>query len=167
MPSGRVMKNALRGFLGTYSSRYSDYQGYWVFGQIRPHLEGLQIDLLSDSSNAPFAAVRFAQRLARSRFREQLVKSRLPIGRVTSASLRVHAFGAGAFEWRGDHSREGGDYRFDAAAQLDNGRIYEASQQVFVALHDPAVERRRRPDDWGRLASEDSLPGSVGLAVVV
>jgi hypothetical protein len=161
------MTNVLRAFLGTYSSRHSDYHGYWVFGQIRPQLEGLQIDLLSDVDDASLAAVRFAQRLARRRFREQLDKAKLPVGRIISARLRVQAFGAGAFEWRGDFSREGGDYRFDAVAQMHSGRIYEASQQVFVALHDPAVERRRNPDDRGRLASEDSSISPVRLAVVV
>ena len=32
MPTRRVIKSVLHNFLGTYTSRYSDYNGYWLFG---------------------------------------------------------------------------------------------------------------------------------------
>lgn len=44
------MKSVLRGFLGTYTSRYSDYRGYWVHGQLPPDLLECTIDLLGSAS---------------------------------------------------------------------------------------------------------------------
>ena len=34
IPARRHLKSVLAGFLGTYTSRYSDFQGYWLFGFI-------------------------------------------------------------------------------------------------------------------------------------
>jgi hypothetical protein len=48
----------------------------------------------------------------------------------------VRSFGASAFEWCGDYSREGVDYEFAATAQMDDGRTYRDKEQVFVAAHD-------------------------------
>ena len=34
MPRRRTIKGVLDNFLGTYTSRYSDYDGYWLFGMV-------------------------------------------------------------------------------------------------------------------------------------
>jgi hypothetical protein len=50
----------LRNLLGTLTSRYSDFDGYWVLGMIVADLSAPTVDLLSDSNDgadsAPMAA---------------------------------------------------------------------------------------------------------------
>jgi hypothetical protein len=41
------MKSVLAGFLGTYTSRYSDLRGYWLHGQVPFHNVDLDVDLLA------------------------------------------------------------------------------------------------------------------------
>jgi hypothetical protein len=47
MATRRVIKSVLRNFLGTYTSRYSEIRGYWLFGFLVPDLGELHFDLLS------------------------------------------------------------------------------------------------------------------------
>jgi len=55
MPSRKLLISVLRGFLGTYVSRYSDLDGYLVFGLAAGALDGLEVDLTTD---VPLAASR-------------------------------------------------------------------------------------------------------------
>jgi hypothetical protein len=45
MASLRAIKCALHNFLGTYSSRYSEYSGYWLFGFLVNDLTRIDFDL--------------------------------------------------------------------------------------------------------------------------
>ncbi len=47
MACRNAIRGALNGFLGTYTSRYSDFGGYWLFGLVANELRQLQIDLLA------------------------------------------------------------------------------------------------------------------------
>ena len=53
MASRRVIKGVLGNFLGTYVSRYSDYDGYWLFGFLVGDLGELRINLLGQSVSDP------------------------------------------------------------------------------------------------------------------
>jgi hypothetical protein len=64
MPTRRVIKSVLDGFLGTYVSRYSDFGGYWLLGQVLDDLDGLEIDLLASVASDARDARSFAVRLA-------------------------------------------------------------------------------------------------------
>jgi hypothetical protein len=48
MKPRRIIKGVLHNFLGTYTSRYSDYDGYWLFGMLVRDVEELSIDLLPE-----------------------------------------------------------------------------------------------------------------------
>ena len=52
MTTRKAMKGVLDGFLGTYMSRYSHYEGYWLFGFLICDLPCLRVDLLSDGARA-------------------------------------------------------------------------------------------------------------------
>ena len=79
MATRRAFKGVLRNFLATYTSRYSDYDGYWVFGLIEGHLDGLQIDLRgSTEALQGMPQLSEAVRIARQKFAEQLGKQRFP-----------------------------------------------------------------------------------------
>jgi hypothetical protein len=71
IPRRRNLKGVLAGFLGTYTSRYSDYQGFWLFGFIVGLPNPLEIDLLGVQENA-LSPEDMAGDLARVKFREQL-----------------------------------------------------------------------------------------------
>jgi len=133
----------LRGFLGTYVSRYSDWDGFWLFGFLVSELRVMEIDLLGAGgdvapADTPEAA---ARALATSKFRDQLAKVGLPAGRVEAASLTLERL-APATGLADGVARAGFQLRFRAATTTDTGRVFEAEQIVFVAPHDPRVERR-------------------------
>ena len=50
MASRSVIKSVLWNFLGTYMSRYSDYDGYWLFGFLIEDMGELEINILGQSS---------------------------------------------------------------------------------------------------------------------
>jgi hypothetical protein len=142
------MKSVLEGFLGTYTSRYSDLCGYWLHGQLPFDTIQLGVDLMATPPNedTPEAA---ARRIAVRRFQEQLAKSGLDVAVVRSAELRTHMETEMVEGWQGDHRSGGHMVEFVVTAVMDNGRRYERKRKVFVAPHDPIKERRRSPGDWG------------------
>jgi hypothetical protein len=142
------MKSVLNGFLGTYTSRYSDLRGYWLHGQLPFDTPEYHFDLLATplDSEAPVAV---AQRLAILRFWEQLSKSGLDAAHVVCAKLNVLMKSEIVNGWQGDYRSDGHIVEFVATALMDNGRSFERKRAVFIAPHDPQKERRRLPDDWG------------------
>ena len=142
MPTRRVIQGVLQNFLGTFTSRYSDHGGYWLFGLLADELAGLRIDLLSAS--IPAAASEplvVATNLARVKFREQMQKVELPLAAVREACLSATR---SALPVRGTEQRhrEGYDFAFVAAAISDRGVSFEARTTVFVAPHSSALELR-------------------------
>jgi hypothetical protein len=148
MPSRHVMKSVLSGFLGTYTSRYSDYQGYWLLGLAESDLPKLSIDLLSEAtSKGDKSTVLWLLRsLAVRRFGEQFAKAGFVLEAIREARLSVRVSHQVAKGWQGDSISDGHQYEFTVRAVMDNGRVFEATREVFVAPHDPAKERRRNPD---------------------
>ena len=49
----RRIKGALASFLNTYISRYTDLNGYWLFGQLLVEVFETDLTILSDSSQLP------------------------------------------------------------------------------------------------------------------
>jgi len=93
---GRV-RALLKNFLGTYTSRYSDFQGYWLFGFLVADLAELRIDLLAAPTPATEGPLSAAGRLAVEKFQDQMRKLRaapsglrgswLTLRRSTSAAM--------------------------------------------------------------------------------
>jgi len=140
------MKSILEGFLGSFTSRYSDIDGYWLHGLIGYGSVNLDIDLMvrpPDERTTEAAA----QRLAVGRFNEQLAKVGLDASRVAEARLTARARAEIVQGWHGHERGEGRIVEFVATAVMDNGHRYERTRTVFVAPHDPKIESRRRPVD--------------------
>ena len=148
MTTRKVMKSVLNNFLGTYTSRYSDYRGYWLFGQIPADHWEWTLDLLGPIPNGD-APADAARRLAIRRFAEQVSKSRLTLEAAREATLKVDRSPAVVEGQQGDYTAEGHMVRFFARAVMDDGRIYDNEHTVFIAPHDPAKERRRNEVAWG------------------
>ena len=141
MTSHRALGSVLHNFLETYSSRYSEYEGYWVFGLLVQVLREETIDLLATAA-VEATPTNFAVRLAASRFRDQVQKAGLDLARVPEARLLITRSPTARGGQVNGHARAGYEVKFVAMARSDRGRTFEREKSVFVAPHDPAVERR-------------------------
>jgi hypothetical protein len=143
MTRRRAIKAVLHNFLGTYTSRYSDYEGYWLFGMLVADLGEVQIDLLRPGGDVGLAApVAAAVQLATQRFREQMAKAGIPVSRASEARLNITRLPdprSGAVNGR---ICVGHDVRFLVQVVSDHGKTYESETCVFVAPHDSRVEQR-------------------------
>jgi hypothetical protein len=139
--SSRV-KNALAGFLGTYSSRNTDYKGYWLFGFIVDRLSELHIDPLMQRRSLASTALDAAGDLARAKFLDQLLKNGITVDRVRQAALIVRRLPGKVERSIDDQVRAGVMVSFHIEAVMQDDRSYEKSCVVFVASHDAEVERR-------------------------
>src|SRR5262249_55253236 len=74
-------RKAIRGVLGTspgtYTSRYSDSDGYWLFGFLVADLGELRIDLLAPPASDSEGPLGVAVRSAAAKFADQMQKAGL------------------------------------------------------------------------------------------
>ncbi len=152
------MRSVLWNFLGTFTSRYSDFQGYWLFGFLIEDLVELRIDLLAPAVAEPHLPSDVAIHTAVEKFEDQLRKARLDKRRIREAWLTIRKLPERLEGTIGSCGRAGHKVAFLATAVMDNGSKYEREQFVLVAPHDPSREsRNKRADD--RPASHRSAGG--------
>src|SRR5688572_4808609 len=119
MARRNMVLGALRNFLGTFTSRNSDADGYWIFGQVVGKAESLEIDLLqpakarsakAEGSQPTVVArlltalriVRPTSRTAQSQleelatrlFSEQIARAGAQLNTIQSAVLQVSRLGS-------------------------------------------------------------------------
>lgn len=129
-----VTRGAIGGFLGTFTSRYSDHGGYWLMGFLAADFQPRSIDLCVAGAGASGVTASMARR----RFREQVDKSPLDWARIQAATLLIED-GGPAQRWR----RAGMILVFRVRVVLVDGRTCVGVARVFAAPHDPRLERRR------------------------
>jgi len=139
--STRILNGILDNFLGTYTSRYSDYEGYWLFGVLVGDLGKLEIDLIFSGPTGTGPKI-VARQVAAIKFREQVEKASFPISRVREAWLDIEKLPESKEGFAGDYRRLGHDLRFSARVKLASGKEYKRGKVVFVAPHDSEFERR-------------------------
>jgi hypothetical protein len=141
MSSRKAITSVLHNFLGTFSSRYSDYQGYWLFGFIVSDLERAEVDLMSntDLANSPWE---FARRHAQTMFMDQVAKARLDSTWIREANLQMTKSPESCQTPVNGYMCAGNKINLVARAVLDNAREYRHCIAICVAPHDPSVERR-------------------------
>jgi hypothetical protein len=154
MPTRRVIHSVLHNFLGTYTSRYSDYDGYWLFGFLVEALDCIEFDLLAADSVVSAPIVDFARQLAIGRFADQLRKSRIEPSRIREATLAIKRLPKTIVAPVNGRPSNGHGVRFEVAAITDTGQRFEAARTVFVAPHNPQRESRSVRWSEGR-----ALPG--------
>jgi hypothetical protein len=143
MTRRRSLQGALRNFLGTLTSRYSDFDGYWILGLIVEDLREVTIDLLADSNaDAHPTPMSAFIRLARDRFRDQMVKQRVPASFVRSALLEITKPATPTEGYVNGHVAAGHDISFSARVESDLRTLYTNTTSVFVAPHDADLETR-------------------------
>lgn len=143
MASHQSIKSVLHNFLGTYTSRYSDYDGYWLFGVIIHNLGKLQIDLLNPSANLnEFPSIEFAIQLATQKFQEQMSKAGFTFLIVQEAKLFVTKLPESVTGLANGFACAGNNVQFLIQIVSKQGTTYESEITVFVAPHDPSIEER-------------------------
>ncbi len=140
MPSTRVLRGIVSNALESYLSRYSSYQGYWLFGFLIETLDEVEFDLLAPQgpSGTPLEA---AQARAVRVFREQLAKSGLAPSLVENARLGLRR-GRVANVDTESFSAWGWELQAHLVAQSSRGHAFQARRAIRVAAHNPCVERR-------------------------
>jgi hypothetical protein len=139
----RSIKSMLHNFLGTYTSRNSDYDGYWIFGFLVRDLTQLTIDLChSDISASKRKATNEAVRLAVANFKDQRQKARLNISWIQSAHLTITRSSIRRPGRVNSQRSFGYTLSFLVQARSDFARAYTCEKSLFVAPHDPALELR-------------------------
>jgi hypothetical protein len=141
MATRRIIKSVLHNFLGTLSSRYSDWHGYWLFGFVVNDLERLDHDLLipvaGSPDETPLAHIRS---LATIKFLEQLSKARLDPIHIREATLILERLPERVEvqynPYTDPYTTSGYRVRFMVSAITDLGKVYECEQIVAVAPHD-------------------------------
>ena len=123
MSHRRKMTSVLHNFLSTYTSRYSDYNGYWLFGMIIQHLNALDVDLLNSGDTGMVGTpLTFAIWLASERFADQLHKADISVSCLREARLRIVKSPDVIPGRVNGHLCAGYDVRFLARAVTDLGK---------------------------------------------
>ena len=146
------MSAVLKNFLGTYTSRYSDFEGYWLFGFLVASLDELRINLLDPPASPSEPAFGVAMRLAVEKFQDQVRKASLARHRVQSAWLTLRRSPGTVRGTVNSHAGLGYRVEFIAEAVTDDGRRHEQACVLFVAPHNPAAEFRSAGRLTGRLS---------------
>jgi hypothetical protein len=140
----RNLNGALHNFLATFTSRYSDYDGYWLFGFLLDDTDELKIDLLNSGSELPASSpLQFAANIARHRFREQLAKAGLNMSCAREAYVTITKLPETRRGLVNGHASNGHEVRCIATVITDLGKTYQGRMNIFVAPHNPEVEQRR------------------------
>ena len=142
MATRRVIKSVLGNFLGTYTSRYSDFGGYWLFGFLVADLTELQINLLGQEVSEPASPRGVAISSAIAKFEEQREKSHLARSHIHEAWLTIQRLPGTDFGWHNKLWAAGFKVCFSASARTDDGKRYDRNCTVFVTSHDPLVEHK-------------------------
>jgi len=132
----------LGNFLGTYTSRYSDYRGYWLFGFLVADLDELRIDLLASPAAEADSPLGVAVRSAAAKFANQVQKAGLVRPQIRDAWLTIRKLAGPATGSVNGVPCAGHNVSFSAGAVMDGGRRYEREQVLFVAPHNAEVELR-------------------------
>jgi len=143
MARRRNIKGVLHNFLGTYTSRYSDFDGYWLFGFLVEVIRELRIDLIEVraecNETTPIAT---AERLGVTKFSEQMEKAGLPTSCIREAHLKITKSPELIDGFVNGWLSSGYQVKFVVEAVTDLGKTYESTMSLFVAPHNPKVERR-------------------------
>jgi len=141
----RLMKSVPHNILGTFCSRYSDIDGYWMFSFLIPQLEfsginSLTIDLIGDCYAESTAILQSVHRRSVSVFRDQLSKAGLSLASIRSATLNISWPMKDSDGQVNLHRCKGRAVLFRVCIMTSQGRMCDAEKRMFVAPHNPQVE---------------------------
>jgi hypothetical protein len=133
MATRRIIKGVLGNFLGTYVSRYSDYDGYLLFGFLVGDFAELRINLLGQSVADPDSPLGVAVLTAVAKFEDQRAKAHLASSRIREVSLTIRQLPGTVLGTTDGCSCEGFKISFLAEATMDDGKLYKRERVEFIA----------------------------------
>ena len=134
-----AVQGVLHGFLGTYASRYSDYDGYYLFGFLAQTCDPQVFNLLQSPLGVASTPAQAAAELAQGKFKEQLEKAGLATNMVREATLQLRWSDEGTYASVNGRSFPAKTLSLSVVVTMDNGRRFVAEQSGAVMPHDPAV----------------------------
>jgi hypothetical protein len=140
MPRRRALPACLHNFLGAYTSRYSEFDGYWLFGFVVDKFDLLEFDLLAQVRPAGSAEMIAAFDLARKSFHQQLDRARFDPSIVRQAKLTITRSLASVEQCVNGSLRAGRHLKFEIQVVRDDGKSHSRATKVFVAPHNPTLE---------------------------
>lgn len=154
----------LDGFLGAYLSRYNDFEGYWIFGQLANTCDPqLTISLTAQerdsfptvTESALHCRLRFC---AKELFCEQLGKHGIPTSWIGEASLNLRRGTESQPIAVNQVNKAAQEWSFSACARTDLGKLFVRERKLLIAPHDPSVEIRsaRSTTDFARRRNPDA-----------
>ncbi len=139
----RRIPAVLHNFLETFTSRNSDYRGYWLFGFLVNDMLPVTIDLLHEEQrNSKSGPLSVASREAVRKFREQIEKADMPLGLITSAAVTITKSSPPKSGKVNNYIVTGYYISVAVIVTSDLATTYRSQKLVFVAPHDPDVEFR-------------------------
>ena len=142
MATRNALSGVLTNFLGAYVSRYSEYNGYWMFGSLVPDFTMLSIDLLGNVTDEAITPISVARNRAVARFNDQLIKAGLSPADVSAASLAIHRSLEPVTGKVNGYCCIGYQVIFAAEGTMASGKQYQSCRLAFIAPHNPHYERQ-------------------------
>jgi len=133
------LQAAIDHFLDRYVSRFSEFNGYWLFGFLVRDNLNLEIDLLDEGNTGGRSPAGVARSIAVHEF-QQLI-ARTPPHHVSQARLTIKTSDQSVEQLAGGALRRGHEMTFEVDVTTDEGTTHHATCARFVAPHDPALEK--------------------------
>jgi hypothetical protein len=136
------MRSVVHNFVESFTSRHSDFYGYWLFGFVVAELAQTRLPLMALPSLPVTTAIEAMANLAAAKFQYQLTKADLQSSSVRGAWLHILRLPGEEVREVDGHQRVGSRLEFTVEAVMSNGKRVMETAVIFVAPHDPRVERR-------------------------
>ena len=144
MTRRRAIKGILHNFLGTFISRYSVVDGYWLFGFLVEDIQTTRIDLMGRNFEETDEPISIAKQLAVRKFAEQIDKANIPISWLGEAFLEITKSPNPKECYVNGRLCTGYEMEFVANAVTDKGKFYKSTSTIIVAPHNPSIETQSR-----------------------
>jgi hypothetical protein len=150
MTRRRTLKGIANGLVGTFVSRNNDYRGYWALGVLRHCAERagvhrVRLNLLSGEIEPPDRELTALLDRYRAWLASRLAAVGLQSSQLQGAEITLE-LGSPTDLLRLDGY--GGPFACRVVLTDDLGTAHQATRVGVVAVHDPARESRRRPEQW-------------------
>ena len=144
MTKRRAIKGILHNFLGTFISRYSEFDGYWLFGFLVEDIQTTRIDLLSTNFEETDETISIAKQIAVRKFAEQFEKANIPISWLGEAFLEITKSPKPKECYVNGELCTGYEMEFVANTVTDKEKLYKSASTIIVAPHNPIIELQSR-----------------------
>jgi hypothetical protein len=152
MKCRRQIPGVLRSWLDTLVSRYTDYDGYWVWGMLQNETHSLDISIKGPDSNLSLTRLQLSLLgYSRRRAQELFDLSPVPFDVISELSLSVQTMPDRVMVRQGTHISNGFITNLAACATSDLNKKYRVTVQFGVAPHSFWHEHRSsRTSDYMR-----------------